>query len=293
MKKIIITLLFLIPFLSGCAKIDANLTIKNNKSASIEVSMNSDKHARPLELRSMSATVPVFADKSYIVKDDSTPQKISIKASKGVKNLAKKDLDLSSLGFVSKLPSGRYIDVKHNFFVTFYDINMVYNLKNMQKKIIIKNSDNKVTVKGLTPEYFQKYGDGELLKENDSNVISQDFLDNMDENLLSELGYDKPEKTQEIEVDDDNYKLFDIDNLNSEFSIILPAFASYNNAPKVNGNVYTWELSKTAPTEIKLQYVVYSGWAISFMILAGIGLLIYLARRIHRHETLKRIGNNN
>ena len=292
MRKIIITLLLLVPFLSGCATINANLSIKNNKSANIEVSMYSDKQARPQELKAMSATFPFFVDKSYIIKDNSTYKKNNVKATKAVKNLSKNDLDLSSLGFATKLPSGRYIDVKHNFFVTLYNINMVYNLKNMQKRIVVKKTDKIAPVAGLKPEYFQKYGDDELLNEAESNTVSQDFFDNLDENLLSELGYNKPQKTQEIEVDDD-YKLFDINNLDAEFSITLPAFASYNNADKVNGNVYTWTLNKTAPTEIKLQYVVYSGWAIFLMIFAGIGLLIYLAHRIHKHETLKRIGNNN
>ncbi len=292
MRKIIITLLLLVPFLSGCAKINANLSIKNNKSANIEVSMYSDKQARPQELKAMSATFPFFVDKSYIIKDNSTYKKNNVKATKAVKNLSKNDLDLSSLGFATKLPSGRYIDVKHNFFVTFYNINMVFNLKNMQKRIVVKKTDKITPVAGLKPEYFQKYGDDELLNEAESNTVSQDFFDNLDENLLSELGYNKPQKTQEIEVDDD-YKLFDINNLDAEFSVTLPAFASYNNADKVNGNVYTWTLNKTAPTEIKLQYVVYSGWAIFLMIFAGIGLLIYLALRIHKHETLKRIGNNN
>ena len=37
MKKLIISLIFLIPFISGCAKIDANLSINNNKSADIQV----------------------------------------------------------------------------------------------------------------------------------------------------------------------------------------------------------------------------------------------------------------
>ena len=46
MKKLIISLIFLIPFISGCSKIEANLSINNNKSADIQIKMLSDKQAR-------------------------------------------------------------------------------------------------------------------------------------------------------------------------------------------------------------------------------------------------------
>ncbi len=291
MKKLFISLIFLIPFISGCAKIDANLSINNNKSADIQVKMLSDKHARPEEIIAMQATVSAFIDKSYTIKDDSTVKKVNITAKKNVRNLIKNDLDLSSLGFATKHESGRYIEVKHNFLVTLYDIDMIYNLKAMQKKLVLQSSDESAAKSVLKPEYFQKYGDDELLKE-DSSPVSSDFIDNYDDNFSELSSASKQQNTKEIDVDDD-YNLFDINNLEAKFTITLPAFASYNNASETDFSTYSWVLSKSEPTEIKLQYIVYSPWAIAFILLLGIAFFVYIARRIHKHETLKRIGNNN
>lgn len=290
MKKIIITLLFIIPFLSGCAKVNTNLTINNDKSAQVEVKMLSLPSARPLELATMSANVDNFINKSYDIKNNSSLKNIDIVAKKSVKNLFKEDLDLSSLGFITKHESGRFIDVKHNFFVTSYNIHLIYKFPESEKKVILVKDLKPVVKDGLQPEYFQKYADANLIPDVD-NVGKADFIANFDQNLISEeeiANY----KTKEVVVDDD-YKLFDINNFNSAFSIILPSFASYNNAQKVNGNMYTWQISKTEPTEIILQYVVYNSFAISFVLLICIAGLIYLARRIYKHEAQKRIGNNN
>lgn len=295
MKKLILTLVFLIPFVSGCAKINTNLTINNNKSAQVEVKMFSDKQTRPQEIVTMEANIRRFKDKDYKITDESTYKKINITAVKKVKNLKKEDLDLSSLGFETKLDSGRFIDVKHNFFVTSYNIHMVYNLPLQAKKVLyIKNLTQKSGSKsGLIPEYLQN-SDSVFNPVNSTakSGLSADFIDNFDPNFLEEDTAVKNVKTKEIEVQDD-YKMFDINNLNSRFTVTLPAFASFNNAQKIENGVYVWELSKTAPTEIKLQYIVYSGFAITLLILAGILFLIYIARRVHRHDTLKRIGNNN
>lgn len=295
MKKLVITLIFLTPFISGCAKIDSNLTINNNKSAQIEVRMISDKQARPLEIATMNANIKRFADKDYSINDESTYKKIKVTAVKKVKNLSKQDLDLSSLGFVTKLPSGRFIDINHNFFVTSYNIHMIYNLSGQKNKVLyVKDikKNNKSTL-GLIPEYLQRYGDSVENPVNNMNVdaIRTDFIENFDQNLISDTEI-KNYKTEEIEVKDD-YKLFDINKLGSRFTITLPSFASYNNAQKIENDVYVWNLNSDKPVEIKLQYVVYSGFAISFLFLAGILFLIYIARRIYRHDTLKRIGNNN
>lgn len=295
MRKLFITLLFLVPFISGCAKIDSNLTINNNKSAQIEVRMISDKNARPLEIATMNANIKRFTDKDFSINDESTYKKIKVTAVKKVKNLAKQDLDLSSLGFVTKLPSGRFIDINHNFFVTSYNIHMVYNLAGQKNKVLyvkdIKN--NNKSALGLIPEYLQKYGDSVENPVNNMNIDTgrADFVENFDQNLISDTPI-KNYKTEEIEVKDD-YKLFDINNLGSRFIVTLPSFASYNNAQKIENGVYVWNLNTGKPVEIKLQYVVYSGFAIGFLFLAGILFLIYIARRIHRHDTLKRIGNNN
>ena len=168
---------------------------------------------------------------------------------------------------------------------------MVYNLKNMQKKLILTSSDDAIAKPVLAPEYFQKYADKELIEE-DSSPLSSDFIDNYDDNFSELANSSKTKNVKEIDVKDD-YKLFDLNNLKSTFTVKLPAFASYNNAQKVDLNSYSWDLSKSEPTEIKLQYIVYSAWSIAFILIAGIAFLIYIARRIYRHETLKRIGNNN
>lgn len=292
MKKFIITLLFLIPFISGCAKVDTNLTINKNKSAQVEVKILSDSQARPFELATMNYNYKKFLDGGYQINDKSTYKKINVTAVKKVKNLKKNDLDLKSLGFVSKFESGRFIEVKHNFFVTSYNIHMVYNLQGQKNKIyyvkdLTKFKDSKLV---LNPVYLRKYGDSSEFLPDPQTIENNDFEQNFDRNFV----HAAPQipKTKEIDVNDD-YKLFDINNLNSRFTINLPSFASYNNADRIENGVYVWNLSKSKPTEIKLQYVVYSGFAITLLILAGILFLIYVARRVHRHDTLKRIGNNN
>ena len=293
MRKLFITLLFLVPFISGCAKVETNLTINKNKSAQVEVRMLSDKEARPLELATMNYNIKRFLDKNYTVSDESTYKKINVTAVKKVKNLTKQDIDLKSLGFVSKSKSGRFVDIKHNFFVTLYDIHMVYNIPTQKNKVAyVKQLTKKKSSKtALTPEYLQKYGDNVNILSNPDVVSDLDFAQNFDPNFIDEDI--KPNaKTKEIDVEDD-YKLFDINNFNSRFTIKLPSFASYNNATRIENGIYVWDLNKFEPTEIKLQYIVYSGFAITLLFLAGILFLIYIARRVHRHDTLKRIGNNN
>lgn len=290
MKKIFLTLLFLIPFLSGCASIDTNLTINKNKSAGLEVKMISNSDALPLELATMKDNISNFVDNSYKITDNSTSKSVNVIAIKEVKNLKDEDIDMSSLGFVSKLPSGRFVEIKHNFFVTSYNIHLVYNLSAKQKSVKLVKTIKKDVNNALDPEYL-KYA--ETYSDNDISPARQDFIDNFDKNLLDTPADSTLSNTKEISVEDSNHKLFDISSLTPTFSVKLPYFASYNNADKVIGTVYTWNINKSAPTEIKLQYVVYSGFSISLMIIAGILLLIYLARRIHRHDTLKRIGNNN
>ena len=82
MKKIIVTLIFLLPFMSGCTKVDSTLTINNNKSAQIEVKVLTDKTARPLEMATVRANIDKFVDKSYKIVDNSNPQKIDLIAKK-------------------------------------------------------------------------------------------------------------------------------------------------------------------------------------------------------------------
>lgn len=294
MKKLILTLLFIIPFLSGCASINANLSINNDKSAQFSLNMVSDAKAKPQELLTMKSNVKKFLnDSDYKIEDKSISDKVFISAQKKSKNLVKEDIDLSSLGFVTKLPTGNFIDVKHNFFVTMYNIDMVYDSKINQKKIEYVTDSDISSNDSFKPEYLQKYADVSNIKDED--LVESDFLANIDPNVLSNKVEDKKSETSSADVKavKNDYKLFDLNNLNTKFSISLPSQASSNNAQIVNGNVYIWELSKTSPTEIRLIYFVYSGFAISFILLLGIGLIVYLAYRIYRHESLKRIGNNN
>ena len=78
----------------------------------------------------------------------------------------------------------------------------------------------------------------------------------------------------------------------SSISIQLPAPAFYNNADTTEGNVYTWNIKTDEPTDIKLQYVQYDGFAIGIIIAAGIVILILGAMKIIKHENQKRIGNS-
>lgn len=292
MRNIIILLLFLMPFLSGCTNINANLSINKDNSAEMKVYIETDNSINPLEVATINKNIKNFTDKSYKVEDNSTYKKINLSATKNVKNLVKEDIDLSSLGFVTKHESGKFIDVKKNFFVTSYNINMIYNLKKQQKKIkYIKNLKNIIKT-GLEPEYL-KYADTAELDKNKS-FERQDFIDNFDTDLINEEELQEKNIKNTIEIDvNDDYKLFNIDNLKTTFSISLPFPASYNNAQRTNGNVYIWDIDNKKTTEISLQYIVYSGFSITLFFLTGILLLIYLARRIYKHDTLKRIGNNN
>ena len=79
--------------------------------------------------------------------------------------------------------------------------------------------------------------------------------------------------------------------LSVSVSVQVPALAFYNNADSSKGNLYTWNIKPDESTNIKLQYVQYSGWAIFFMILAGIVILVLGARKIIKHENQKRVGN--
>ena len=88
----------------------------------------------------------------------------------------------------------------------------------------------------------------------------------------------------------DNSKKQD-EKMNMSFSVKVPSFASYNNADSMNLNVYTWNILQDKPTVIKLQYVQYSGFAIGFVIVLGIALLILFARKIKKHDAQRRIDN--
>lgn len=291
MKKILILLLFIVPLVTGCVNVNTNLSINNNKSAELNVVLATTKGTPLLENISVKENYPQFFDNTYKITDKSDKDGINITAEKSVKNLFKQDIDLTSLGFRSNLESGKFVEVKHNFFVTSYNINMTYDISNQAKRIKlvkeIKEFDDKDSV--LKPEYLQKYADKTELVSN-SDIGRADFIANFERNEISE---DEAKAKPKTEENKEPQQLFNIEDLKSTFTISLPTFASYNNADSMKGHIYVWQIKKDMPTDIKLQYVVYSGFAILFLFAIGIAFLIYVARRIVRHDAHKRIGSNN
>ena len=118
MKKIIISLLLLAPFLAGCTNIDSQLTLNDDKSASIVTSLayegnllnQADKVAQ-----TVTNNYEKFLDPIYNVETVYSDKLSTITATKSVKNVQHVDLDLSSLGFKSNLPDGKFVEVKKNF----------------------------------------------------------------------------------------------------------------------------------------------------------------------------------
>lgn len=289
MKKVIVSLLVLIPMLCGCTNIDTQITINNDKSASVASSLTYDGNLANLS-DEVSATVvenyDKFLDPMFNVENAYSSNLSTITAVKSVKNLEKTDLDLSSLGFKSNLKSGKFIEIKKNFLITSYNIDLTYDYSKQAARIekAKKKTANKIADKGLNPEYYQKYGD---LTELETASDREDFISNLDEATK-----DFTEKTAKEEAAEQNN--VSENNLKISFSIKTPAFASYNNADSVSGMVYSWTINRNKPVEIKLQYVRYSGCAISFMIFVFIALLVLLARKIVKHDAQKRpdTGNN-
>ena len=194
------------------------------------------------------------------------------------------DLDLSSLGFTSNLPSGKFIEVKKSFLVSSFNIDATYNLKNQIKKV--KKAEKTKQIKraeGLDPVYLKEYGDPSEY-DVDNSAKEDIFAQNLDDST-------KEFVNKNLQQNEENKKEPNIKDLKASFSVKVPTFASSNNADSVSGNVYTWDISQDGPTVIKLQYVQYSGFAIAFVILVGILVLVLLARKILKHDTQKRIDN--
>ena len=164
MKKLILSLLVMVPLVAGCANIDTKITINDDKSASVASSVTyqgdlSDKS--DFVGQNIEENYDKFLDNSYNVENAYGAKLSTITATKAVKNLKVTDLDLSSLGFVSNLPSHKFIEIKKNFIVSSFNIDMTYDYKAQAKKvqnIEQPNTTSKIqdTNKGLTPEYFQK-----------------------------------------------------------------------------------------------------------------------------------------
>lgn len=286
MKKIIISLLLLVPLLTGCANIDTQLTLNDDKSASVVTSLTylgDLSNKTDVVATTVIDNYSKFLDPYYSVDKVSGAKLSTLTATKNVKNIKYSDLDLSSLGFKSNLPSGKFVELKKNFFITSYNIDCTYDFQSQLSRVTQAKIQEQNKEKTLEPEYFQKYADPSDMMPEDS-ARSDDFIQNMDEdtkNFVKEtINEEKPK--QEIPT---------IDDLNLSFSIKIPSVASFNNADSISGNVYSWNINKKGPTVIKFQYVQYSGFAIAFLIIVAVGLLVLLARKILKHDSQKRIDN--
>lgn len=287
MKKVIVSLFLLVPLLTGCTNIDTQVTINDDRSASVATSLTYEGNlsdSSDIVALTITDNYAKFLDPLYTSQEAYGKKLSTITASKSVKDLKYDDLDLSSLGFTSNLPSGKFIEVKKSFLVSSFNIDATYNLKNQIKKI--KKAEKTKQIKraeGLDPVYLKEYGDPSEYDVDDS-AKEDIFAQNLDDST-------KEFVNKNLQQNEENKKEPSIKDLKASFSVKVPTFASSNNADSVSGNVYTWDISQDGPTVIKLQYVQYSGFAIAFVILVGILVLVLLARKILKHDTQKRIDN--
>lgn len=287
MKKVIVSLFLLVPLLTGCTNIDTQVTINDDRSASVATSLTYEGNlsdSSDIAALTITDNYAKFLDPLYTSQEAYGKKLSTITASKSVKDLKYDDLDLSSLGFTSNLPSGKFIEVKKSFLVSSFNIDATYNLKNQIKKV--KKAEKTKQIKraeGLDPVYLKEYGDPSEYDVDDS-AKEDIFAQNLDDST-------KEFVNKNLQQNEENKKELSIKDLKASFSVKVPTFASSNNADSVSGNVYTWDISQDGPTVIKLQYVQYSGFAIAFVILVGILALVLLARKILKHDTQKRIDN--
>lgn len=287
MKKVIVSLFLLVPLLTGCTNIDTQVTINDDRSASVATSLTYEGNlsdSSDIVVLTITDNYAKFLDPLYTSQEAYGKKLSTITASKSVKDLKYDDLDLSSLGFTSNLPSGKFIEVKKSFLVSSFNIDATYNLKNQIKKV--KKAEKTKQIKraeGLDPVYLKEYGDPSEYDVDDS-AKEDIFAQNLDDST-------KEFVNKNLQQNEENKKEPSIKDLKASFSVKVPTFASSNNADSVSGNVYTWDISQDGPTVIKLQYVQYSGFAIAFIILVGILALVLLARKILKHDTQKRIDN--
>ena len=286
MKKLLVSLVLLIPLVTGCASIDTKITLNDNKSASVGTSLtykgNLADKSNSIS-KNISDNYGSFLDKYYKVDTASSERLSTINAIKKVNNVEREDIDLSSLGFETKLPSKKFIELKKNFIIKSYNIHLVYDFPKVAEQLALKAAkDGSSETGGLIPEYYHRYINP---SDVDADVNSEyDMAANLDDSAKELANEDESSAN-------DNSKKEEVDPLNVSFSIEIPSFASSNNADSILGNVYTWNIKKNEPTEIKLQYVCYSGWAFCFIVILGILFLCYVAKRIRRRDSQKRIDN--
>lgn len=294
MKKLLISMLILVPLLTGCANVDTKITINDDKSATVATSVSyegdlaNDKDAVAVLIHDNFSK---YLDKSYKVDKAFNSKLSTIIATKDTKNVQVKDLDLSSLGFVSNLPDKKFIDYKKRFLAKSYNIDMTYDFTQeaakyaeAAEKTAKAPAAKEVKKDGLNPEYYEQYMD-----PNDVATEDNEFAQNVDETVV------KPAAPEEPKPQDDKAPAkapaADVP-LTMSVSIQVPGFAFVNNADSSSGNLYTWNIKQDEPTNIKIQYVKYNGFGIFTIIAAGIVILVLGAKKIIKHENQKRIGNS-
>ncbi len=293
MKKIIITLLLLFPLMTGCSNINANLDLLNKNTALFSAKLHSEKNIDKNEISLIKENFAQFLDGDYITDISFSNDLAKIDAVKLVKNIKKNDLDLSSVGFKTNLKSGRFVEVKNNPFITFFNVDLTYDLQSQSKRIEkIKKIKNTTQTAGLKPEYLQKYGDTEISLDDVQDSINEDLSSNLEDSYA-----DKAIIDTELQDNDNEAKPNETKTKKSEFSpkfsITLPSSASFNNADKVVDDTYYWNIRKSSPTNIKLQYIIYNSFTISLLLITIFALLFLLAKKILKHDSQKRIGSNN
>jgi hypothetical protein len=274
MKKILFTLMLLVPLVTGCANIDTMVNINNDKSANVVTSITYKGNLSDLTdevATKIEKVYESFLDDAYKVEKAYGAQLSTITATKSIKNVEQDNLDLSSLGLKTQFPDGKFIDVKKNFLITSYNIHALFDYKaqaqNIDKILADKEQTPQVSAETIKPEYLQQYAE--------------------------DIQTETPDEETQIPPANDIQKPQPDEKLVSTFGIKLPAFASYNNADSVEGFTYIWNIKENQVTEIKLQYVKCNGIAISLILIIGILLLVLLAKKISKHDAQKRMDNVN
>ena len=290
MKKLILTLLLLVPVFTGCCNIDANIDFIDKKNVFFSANLKTDDKTTGKEIKIIKENMKDFIDDDFITDVLFTRNKAKIEAVKLSKNIKRSDINLSSLGFKTNNKSGRFIDVKHNLFVNLYSVDLVYNLDEQTDKIKNKIIKENKEPAALKPEYLQKYGDESISLDNPEQEEELDFQENFENTSISKRETTKNENSNKPKEDEEEFNMSDA---NVEFSVTLPSKASYNNADRTVDNTYYWKIQQGQPTEIKLQYIVYNSFAITILLLSILAILYLLARRILKYDTQKRIGSDN
>ena len=293
MKKIIFTLFLLMPFVSGCSNVNANIEFLNPQNVFFTARIESEDKIPNEEVRIIKDNYKKFIDDDYITDVAFSKDSAKIEAIKLSKNIKRNDIDLSSLGFKTRNKSGRFIDVKHNFFVTLYNVDLVYNLNSQADKVDYSILSAEANEDFMRPEYLQKYAKEDVLPDSPEKSEEEDFQANFESNPIAKSEASGAPKTKVKSETEEDKDYFDINNLNANFSVTLPSRASFDNADKVSDNTYYWNINPEEKVSIKLQYIVYNSWAIAGLLLLVFGFLYLLARKILKHDAQKRIGTNN